>query len=81
MEGIPNRRERRKLEKKLGLLKKKSKLPFDQWLEVTKRSAEVGKQIHASNVERTLRQQDNDEAEKAARNLTEQNGTVDSKGE
>lgn len=80
MEGMPNRRERRALAKKMGLLRKRSKMPLKEWLESTKRSAEIGKMIHSGNVERVLRQQDADEAEKNAKREN-QDGAMDSQGQ
>lgn len=77
MDNLPNRKERRALAKKMGLLRKKSKMSLKEWLESTKRTGEIGKMIHSNNVERVLRQQDIDAAEKNAKR-NQQDGIVDS---
>lgn len=55
---LPNRRERRRWQKESGLLKKKSKLSFDEQMEITRRAIESGKKIHQRNVERNLEMED-----------------------
>jgi hypothetical protein len=51
--------------KQLGLLKEKSKLPFEKQLELSRRAAEAGRQIHLRNVEKNLERADKAEEEKA----------------
>ena len=55
---LPNRKQRRAWAKQLGLLKEKSKLPFDKQLELSRRASEAGKQIHLRNVEKNLERSD-----------------------
>jgi hypothetical protein len=64
MEGMPNRKERRRLAKEAGYIKMKSKLGLKQQLELSRRASEFGRQIHLANTERILRQE-----EEKARNL------------
>ncbi len=51
MNNIPSRRERRSALKHAGILKKKSKLPFKNWLEITRENIKKGREIHAANLE------------------------------
>jgi len=62
MYDMPNRRERRKLAKQLGLLKKRSQLPLKDYLEELRRSQLAGEQIHRAKTEEMLRRQEEDEA-------------------
>ena len=60
MTKIPTRRERRAAMKFQGILKMKSKLPYDKWLEFTRESIKNGKQIFAANqdaVEKSIAEQ------------------------
>lgn len=57
-DNLPNRKKRREIAKAAGLLNKKSKMTFEQQMEITRRSMEVGKHIHRRNVEDQLRQQE-----------------------
>lgn len=51
MTQAPNRRQRRLAMKYQGILKAKSKLPFQQWLEITRENFERGKELHAANTD------------------------------
>jgi hypothetical protein len=51
MNQMPNRSARRAYLKRAGALKKKSKMPIKDWLEVVKNTIEEGKKIHDSNME------------------------------
>lgn len=51
MTQAPNRRQRRLAMKYQGILKAKSKLPFQQWLEITRENFERGKELHAANID------------------------------
>lgn len=55
---LPNRAARRELAKKLGLLEKKAKAPYDKRMEMIRRSIDTGNAIHRRNVEETLRSQE-----------------------
>lgn len=55
-----NRRQRRLAMKYQGILKAKSKLPFHEWMELTKENIVKGREIHAANtdaVEKSIAQQ------------------------
>ena len=52
---LPNRKQRRMWEKQSGMLKKKRTASFKEQLAISKRAADVGKQIHIANIERELR--------------------------
>lgn len=58
MEGFPNRKERRLLAKEAGYMKKKNKMNFQAKLELSRKAAEFGKQIHLMNTERMMREED-----------------------
>ena len=64
MYDLPNRKQRREIAKKLGLLKRRSKMQYNDWLKETHRSIEIGKEIHRQKVEDVLRKQEEKEAEK-----------------
>ena len=64
MNEIPNRRQRRALAKGAGLLRKNNEKSFKDQAELRQRSTEFGKQIHLSNMERVLREQDAKQLEK-----------------
>jgi L-lactate utilization protein LutC len=49
MNNIPTRRERRAAMKQHGVLKTKSKLPLNQWVDFTKETAKQGNQIFNTN--------------------------------
>jgi hypothetical protein len=51
MNRIPTRKERRNAMKHHGVLKSKSKLPFNKWVEVTKETAKIGNQMYDINKE------------------------------
>ena len=51
MTQAPNRRQRRLAMKYQGMLKAKSKLPFQKWMEVTRENLERGKELHAANTD------------------------------
>jgi hypothetical protein len=56
MNEMPNRSQRRAMMKNLGLLKKKSNLPFPtKWLENVNRGIQTGKEIHRRKAEDLLR--------------------------
>lgn len=85
---MPNNQERRKLAKKLGLLEKRSKLPFSKYMEEISRSQEAGKEIQRRKTEdmlRSLEEQDSAFQEKqrvfeeSLKNES-QNGNLDSQG-
>ena len=60
MTQAPNRRQRRLAMKYQGILKAKSKLPFHEWMEVTKENIAKGRELHAANtdaVEKGITQQ------------------------
>lgn len=58
MNLLPNRKARRELAKKLGLLEKKSKSTLAQQIEMTRRAIDTGKAIHRRNLEEQLRNED-----------------------
>ncbi len=58
MDNMPNRKQRRLLAKKAGFLKMKGNMSFSKKCEMSQRAAEFGKQIHLSNTERILREED-----------------------
>jgi hypothetical protein len=62
---LPNRKQRRAWAKQLGLLKEKSKLPLEKQLELSRRAAEAGRQIHLRNVEKNLERLDKTQEELA----------------
>lgn len=55
MYDMPNHRERRRIAKQLGLLEKRSKLPFKKYSEEISRSISAGKEIHRKKTEDMLR--------------------------
>lgn len=69
---LPNRKQRRLWAKQMGLLKEKSKLPFDKQLEISRRAAETGKQIHHRNVERNLEREEKVKEEKTQKENAEE---------
>jgi hypothetical protein len=69
---LPNRKQRRQWAKEMGLLKEKSKLPFDKQLEINRRAAETGKQIHHRNVEKNLEREEKVKEEKAQKDNIEE---------
>jgi hypothetical protein len=50
--------------KQLGLLKKKSKLPFGEWLKEVSKNIQMGKEIHRQKTEEMMRRADEQEAAK-----------------
>jgi hypothetical protein len=60
---FPNRKQRRLWEKQSGMLKKKKESTFKEQMAISKRAAEVGKQIHIANIERDLRKIEAEKAE------------------
>lgn len=64
MYDLPNRKQRREIARKLGLLRRRSKMKYQDWLDETHRSMEMGKEIHRQKTEDLLRKQDEQEAEK-----------------
>lgn len=58
MENFPNRKQRREMAKQMGYLKKKSKMGMKERLEVSRRAMEAGNQIHRSNTEKILRNEE-----------------------
>jgi hypothetical protein len=57
MTNIPNRKERRKVMKFQGILKMKSKLPHNKWLNLIRESIKNGKQfffINQDTIEKSL---------------------------
>ena len=61
---LPNRRQRRRWAKATGLLDKKKHLSFEKQMEINRRTAETGKQIHFLNVERNLQMEQKKQEEK-----------------
>jgi hypothetical protein len=59
MENMPNRKQRRQMAKDAGFLKMKKSLSFEKQIEMSRRASEFGKQIHLSNVEQNLRNEEN----------------------
>jgi hypothetical protein len=55
---LPNRQQRRKWAKEMGLLKQKKNSSLEQQREMSLRAAETGKQIHLRNTERNLERED-----------------------
>ena len=55
---LPNRQQRRKWAKEMGLLKQKKNAPLKEQQEMSRRTAEAGKQIHFRNTERNLERED-----------------------
>ena len=51
MTQAPNRRQRRLAMKYQGILKAKNKLPFHEWMEVTKENIIRGRELHAANTD------------------------------
>ena len=64
-----NHKERRELEKKLGLLKKFKNMSFEQQEEIRQRKIAAGKQIHLNNVQELENRNVQIEAEAYASNL------------
>jgi len=64
MYDLPNRKQRRDIARKLGLLKRRSKMEYKDWLEETHRSQLMGKELHRQKTEENLRKQEEVEAEK-----------------
>ena len=64
-----NHKERRELEKKLGLLKKFKNMSFEQQEEIRQRKIAAGKQIHLNNVQEAENRSAQAEAEAYAANL------------
>ena len=58
MDNMPNRKQRRELARKAGFLKMKGDMPLSKKREMSARAAEFGRQIHLSNTERILREDD-----------------------
>lgn len=52
-----NRKDRRKAEKEMGLLKKNANKSWKERQEIYKRKQEIGKRIHQENLERIYNQQ------------------------
>jgi len=69
---LPNRKQRRQWAKQMGLLKEKAKLPLNKQLEIGRRAAESGKQIHHRNVERNLEKVEKDREERIQRENNEE---------
>ena len=64
-----NRRQRREMEKKMGLLDTFSKLTPKEKAEISRRKAEAGKQIHLKNIQELENQRIQQEAESYAKQL------------
>ena len=64
MHDLPNHRQRRAMMKQLGLLKKKSKLPFSEWMKEVSKNIQMGKEIHRQKTEEMMRRADEQEAAK-----------------
>ena len=68
---LPNRKQRRMWEKQSGMLKKKKTASFKEQMAISKRAADVGKQIHIANVERDLRKMEAEKTEILNQQLAE----------
>lgn len=68
---FPNRKQRRMWEKQAGMLKKKKEATFKEQMAISKRAADVGKQIHIANVERDLRKLEAEKTEILNQQITE----------
>lgn len=58
---MPNNRERRRIAKALGLLKKRASLPYKKYVSELERSISAGKEIHRQKTElmyRSIEEQD-----------------------
>lgn len=64
-----NRKERRRAEKNLGLLKANSKKSYSAKIEIYKRKREMGKKIHEENLERIYNIQLGDENQRYIKKL------------
>jgi len=58
MSALPNRAKRREMAKSLGLLKRRSKMSWQKYIEELSRSIAAGKEISRLNEEENLRNQD-----------------------
>lgn len=61
---FPNRRQRRQWAKQSGFLGKKRNSTDKERIEMNRRAAEVGKQIHHANMERELRKEEEERIRK-----------------
>ena len=66
---MPNRKERRSLAKKLGLLKRRSKMSLNKYDEEIARAQTAGKEIHRSKTEEMLRAGEQIEVERRIERL------------
>ncbi len=64
-----NRKQRREIEKNMGLLSTFSKLSQKQKFEISHRKIEAGKQIHLKNIQELENQRINQEADAYAKQL------------
>jgi SHS2 domain-containing protein len=64
-----NHKQRRELEKKLGLLKKFQNLSFEDQQEIRQRKIAAGKQIHLTNVQESENRNIQSEADKFAESV------------
>jgi len=64
---MPNHRERRRLAKRMGLLRHRSKLPFAKYMEEIRRSRQAGNEINRLKIEEMLRSLDEQESSMQAR--------------
>lgn len=77
---MPNHRERRRIAKQLGLLEKRSKLPFKKYVEEVSRSIAAGKEIHRQKTEEMLRSLEaQDDAIQSGYRFSSQNPVVNPK--
>lgn len=71
MENMPNRHQRRAMAKEAGYMKKKKNMSLKEKMELSRRAAEYGRQIHLANVERNLRMHEERAQQEEVRKLTE----------
>jgi hypothetical protein len=64
MYDMPNHKERRRIAKQLGLLKKRASLPFKQRMEEVSRAIAAGKEMHRQKTENLMRSLEEQEIER-----------------
>ena len=64
MYELPNRKQRRRIMKEMGILKKKSTLSHEDWLKETSKAIALGKEMSRQKTEDILRKLEEQEAEK-----------------
>lgn len=69
MNDFPNRKKRRELAKDLGFLKRRKNMKLEEYGEELRRSIDAGKEIHRTNTEEVLRQQQEDKDNRITREI------------